>query len=153
MEGQLCTVHVLDTSAQEEYKSLASQYIRISDAFVIAYDVNDRSTLESVFEYHKQIIRVKDEEADPLPILLVGHDQGFSTSESERVPREEGELTAKLLQMQFVEIFSKSTNWRSVERTIVDMLQQVHKYRLVTQSTRHGKPFHTLLDRLLPFTK
>lgn len=53
-------VVVLDTAGQEEFSAMREQYMRKGDGFLLVYSVIDYQSFESVTQFYKQILRVKD---------------------------------------------------------------------------------------------
>ncbi|KAL9646753.1 hypothetical protein ABK040_001175 [Willaertia magna] len=85
---------ILDTAGQEEYHTLAGEYMGKGHGFVIVYSITDVQTFEDTPKYYEEILKAKVlEEGEKVPIILVGNK---SDLEDERaVSKEEGEEQAK----------------------------------------------------------
>lgn len=62
---------VLDTAGQEEFSAMREQYMRSGEGFLLVYSITDRNSIDEIYKFHKQILRVKDR--DEFPMLLVGN--------------------------------------------------------------------------------
>jgi GTPase SAR1 family protein len=68
---QLCIdfVAVLDTAGQEEFSAMREQYMRSGQGFLLVFSLSDRSSLDEIYKFHKQILRVKDRDEFPMYIV------------------------------------------------------------------------------------
>lgn len=62
---------VLDTAGQEEFSAMREQYMRSGEGFLLVFAVNDRSSFDEIYKFHKQILRVKDR--DEFPMLMAAN--------------------------------------------------------------------------------
>ena len=49
---------------------MRDRYMRTGEGFIIMYSITDRSSFDTVMQFHEQILRVKDQ--DSVPMVLVG---------------------------------------------------------------------------------
>eukprot|EP01119_Soliformovum_irregulare_P002187 TRINITY_DN1241_c0_g2_i3.p1 TRINITY_DN1241_c0_g2~~TRINITY_DN1241_c0_g2_i3.p1 ORF type:complete len:622 (-),score=127.03 TRINITY_DN1241_c0_g2_i3:178-2043(-) len=96
-------VDILDTAGPEEFSAMRDQYMRTSSAFVVAYDVTNRHSFDSVQGYVEQARRVKDN--DLIPIIIAGNKIDLEDQRS--VTYEEGATKAKQLNCEFAETSAK----------------------------------------------
>ncbi|KAL0485782.1 Ras family GTPase [Acrasis kona] len=68
IEDTMVMLDILDTAGQEEYKALRDEYMRTADGFVLVFDLTNRKTFDELNEFHKHIVRCKDNEFPPLVI-------------------------------------------------------------------------------------
>ena len=103
IEGKVYTFKIFDTAGQERYKSIAQSTIQISDGFLIVFDVNEKSTFESVINWINYI----DERVDIAEkvLILVGNKIDI---EEREVTREEAEYFAKDKNMKYFETSAKT---------------------------------------------
>ncbi|KAJ3413971.1 Ras GTPase [Chytridiales sp. JEL 0842] len=71
IDNEPAVLDVLDTAGQEEYSAMREQYMRSGEGFLLVYSITSRSSFEEIFQFHQQILRVKDR--DWFPVVLVGN--------------------------------------------------------------------------------
>ena len=50
---------------------MREQYMRSGEGFLLVFSVDNRSSFDEIYKYHRQILRVKDR--DEFPMLMVGN--------------------------------------------------------------------------------
>ncbi|KAI9358597.1 hypothetical protein DFJ73DRAFT_144968 [Zopfochytrium polystomum] len=99
IDSEFSILDVLDTAGQEEYSAMREQYMRSGEGFLLVYSITSRSSFDEIFQFHAQILRVKDR--DWFPVVLVGNKADL---ESERqVGIAEGRDAARSFQCTFLE--------------------------------------------------
>ncbi|GFU57717.1 ras-related protein R-Ras2 [Trichonephila clavipes] len=71
IDGQVARLDILDTAGQEEFSAMREQYMRSGEGFLLVFSVTDSNSLDEMYRFHKQILRVKDR--DEFPMLLVAN--------------------------------------------------------------------------------
>ncbi|CAG0923930.1 unnamed protein product [Notodromas monacha] len=71
IDDQVAKLDILDTAGQEEFSAMREQYMRSGEGFLLVFSVTDRHSLEEIYKFHRQILRVKDR--DEFPMLMVGN--------------------------------------------------------------------------------
>ena len=59
VDGKACTLTILDTAGQEEYRSCVSVYLDRGDGFVIVYSVLDPNSFEEARNIYESLIRAR----------------------------------------------------------------------------------------------
>ena len=92
-----------DTTGQEKYKSIALNIIKNAHGIILMYDINKKTSFESIPEWIKS---AKDAKGDNFPMILLGNKIDI---ENEReVTKEEGEALAKENNLDFYETSNKT---------------------------------------------
>ncbi|PWN96117.1 putative small G-protein Ras2 [Tilletiopsis washingtonensis] len=125
IDDQPCMLEVLDTAGQEEYTALRDQWIREGEGFLLVYSIAARATFERVERFRAQISRVKDQEPNTVPIMLVGN-KCDKVAERE-VSRDEGQALANRLGCKFVESSAKTSV--NVERAYYTVVRHIREQR------------------------
>ena len=71
IDDKVAKLDILDTAGQEEFSAMREQYMRSGEGFLLVFSLTDRASFGEIFNFHKQILRVKDR--DEFPIILVGN--------------------------------------------------------------------------------
>ncbi|KAI8801588.1 hypothetical protein BJ742DRAFT_744390 [Cladochytrium replicatum] len=114
---------IIDVGGAREFASLLPSAIAAADAFMIVYDVGDKRTFESIFEYFRQIVLAKGAKPpfQSIPIIVVGNmvdtvaggDLGPSSMDSpsrrlRQVTNQQGQGLANILKVPFVETTARA---------------------------------------------
>lgn len=67
------SLDILDTAGQEEYSSMRDLYMKTGEGFLLVFSLTDRHTFEEISTFYNQIIRVKGETVQFVPMMLVGN--------------------------------------------------------------------------------
>ena len=92
IDDEACIINVLDTSGQDEFQSLRSQWIRDSEAFLLIYSITQRTSFEQLPKFIDQIISAKCDSDDSV-IVIVGNKCDMENYRE--VSKEEGMKFAK----------------------------------------------------------
>ncbi|MBN3315024.1 RB39B protein, partial [Atractosteus spatula] len=93
-----------DTAGQERFRSVTRSYYRNSVGGLLVFDLTNRSTFESVREWHKEV----QERVHPQKMLFLLVGQKSDRAGERAVEREEAELLAQELEAPYVETSAKS---------------------------------------------
>ena len=69
IDGETCSLDILDTAGQEEYSAMKDQYMRTGDGFMCVFAVDNMKSFEDIELYRQQIGRVKDANPDEIPMI------------------------------------------------------------------------------------
>eukprot|EP01083_Nonionella_stella_P079323 217572_1 len=125
IDGHVCLLDILDTSGQEEYAAMRSQFITEAQIYIIVYSITNRDSFEEAISLRDRIrMTIEDER----PIVLVGNhcdleeERVVSTEEGRNLVTEWGneqvhaffEASVKL-NINIVNVFEESVRlcWRS----------------------------------------
>ena len=97
-------LEILDTINQNDSPTLADNWIRDNDGFMIIYSITSRSSFEQVSAFKEQVMRVK--EVDRLPMILVGNKCDLDMKRE--VSYQEGEDLARIFGSRFKETSAKT---------------------------------------------
>ncbi|PIK41859.1 putative circularly permutated Ras protein 1-like isoform X2 [Apostichopus japonicus] len=102
-DGDVCMLDILDTAGQEEFSTIREQYMRLGQAFVIVYSIDDKNSFQAALDIHTLAKRIK---GTSFSAILCGNKLDL---ESERqVPAADGEKEAKARDMAFMETSAKT---------------------------------------------
>ncbi|KAI5501588.1 GTPase protein [Trichomonas vaginalis G3] len=69
IDGETVVCDIIDTNGQDDFKELRSRYLDQSDAFVIVYAVDDKSSFDYISELYDDIVRIKKTQNPPCVIF------------------------------------------------------------------------------------
>ncbi|CAL1267068.1 unnamed protein product [Larinioides sclopetarius] len=123
IDGQVARLDILDTAGQEEFSAMREQYMRSGEGFLLVFSVTDNNSLDEMYRFHRQILRVKDR--DEFPMLLVANKCDL---ESQRViSSSEIQQRAQQLKIPYVEC--SAMLGRNVETAFYELVRQVRKFQ------------------------
>ena len=100
--GQKVNVKFYDTSGQERYHSLSSNFIKKADGIILMYDITNRESFDTISRWWNNIFDLKEKD---FPIILVGNKSDLE--DKREVQKEEGEKMAKEYNVNFYEASNK----------------------------------------------
>ena len=148
IDGQSCSLHVLDTAGLDVYKQLADQWIRDAEGLVLVYSISSRSSfvqIQNLIERRYGTLGFSSCSDPPpavvVPIMLVGnqcdkHNREVSTREAYALAQKWG--------YGFVETSAK--NPENVEMAFYNVVRRLRfgemqgRKRSQSQSTESGVP-------------
>mmetsp|Transcript_20070 Transcript_20070/g.29843 ORF Transcript_20070/g.29843 Transcript_20070/m.29843 type:complete len:204 (+) Transcript_20070:71-682(+) len=95
---------LLDTAGQDDFKSMRDSWLETSDAVIIVYSVQQRTTFAEAKSLYTLTLNTKD--TDKFPIILVANKQDLS-KRHHKVTSEEGKALAGELDIPFCEVSAK----------------------------------------------
>ncbi|WWC99107.1 hypothetical protein V866_006002 [Kwoniella sp. B9012] len=99
VDDEAVTLEILDTAGQEEFAAMADQWYTFGAGFLLVYSITDRPTFESLPNFHREILRVKDK--DYVPCVVVSNKCDLSRLRA--VGQLEGREMARSLSAPFIE--------------------------------------------------
>lgn len=124
---------------------MRDHYFRKGNGFLIVFSVISRQTFNSLENYHKQILRVKDETAYPMTFVANKVDM----EDQRLVKPEEIEALSTRLGVQYIETSAKTG--KNVEEAFATVVRQIKKYtdehspEQTTEKKKAGKKKCTIL--------
>ncbi|GMM31814.1 Ras family GTPase [Martiniozyma asiatica (nom. inval.)] len=106
INGEQVSLDILDTAGQEEYSSMRDMYMKTGEGFILVFSLTDRQTFDEIATFYRQIMRVKGEQVDFVPMMLVGNKSDLE--EERQVSKEEGLALAKRFDCAYIETSAKS---------------------------------------------
>ncbi|CAI8491694.1 hypothetical protein CAS74_004791 [Pichia kudriavzevii] len=100
------SLDILDTAGQEEYSSMRDLYMKTGEGFLLVFSLTDRQTFEEISTFYNQILRVKGETVEFVPMMLVGNKNDLV--EERQVSREEAVQLAKKFDCAYIETSAKT---------------------------------------------
>ena len=119
--GKEIRVILTDTAGQEQYRSIASNYIKKADGILLVYDITDGQSFEGIKQWASNL---KEEKEDNKPMLLIGNKSDLN--DKRVVDNVEGDDFTKTLGngIKFYETSCKTGE--NVEKAINDLANQVY---------------------------
>ena len=119
--GKEIRVILTDTAGQEQYRSIASNYIKKADGILLVYDITDGQSFEGIKQWASNL---KEEKEDNKPMLLIGNKSDLN--DKRVVDNVEGDDFTKTLGngIKFYETSCKTGE--NVEKAINDLAYQVY---------------------------
>ena len=119
--GKKVKVKYTDTSGQEKFHSLASNFIKKTDGIILMYDITNRESFDTISNWWDDILNNKEKD---FPVILVGNKCDL---ENERmVQKEEGENIAKEYNVKFYETSNK--DGINIEESSRELIRMVLNY-------------------------
>ncbi|EYB84024.1 hypothetical protein Y032_0324g2533 [Ancylostoma ceylanicum] len=72
LDGEECSIDILDTAGQEDYSAIRDNYYRSGEGFICVFSILDMDSFDATTEFREQILRVKNSD-NSIPIVLVGN--------------------------------------------------------------------------------
>ena len=115
-DGNIYEISIWDTAGHENYMTFTSAYYRKADMCIIMYDVNRRSTFESVDKWKKM---VRDNTMDVKCILIGNKNDDI---EKREIDMEEGEKYGRENGMKFYETNAK--DYKYIENIFMSIIEE-----------------------------
>lgn len=100
------SLDILDTAGQEEYSSMRDLYMKTGEGFLLVFSLTDRHTFEEISTFYNQIMRVKGETVQFVPMILVGNKNDLINER--QVSHEEAIQLAKRFDCAYIETSAKT---------------------------------------------
>jgi len=122
LDGEDCSVDILDTAGQEDYSAIRDNYYRSGEGFICAFSITDNDSFEATNEFREQILRVKNSDTS-IPFILVGNK---SDLDSERaVSRTQAQQRADSWGVPYVETSAKTRT--NVDCVFYDLMRDIKR--------------------------
>ncbi|CAD5221704.1 unnamed protein product [Bursaphelenchus xylophilus] len=115
LDGEDCSVDILDTAGQEDYSAIRDNYYRSGEGFICTFSITDAESFEATNEFREQILRVKNSDTS-IPFILA---QAQQKAESWGVP--------------YVETSAKTR--KNVDSVFYDLMREIKRAKGVTFGT------------------
>lgn len=133
------SLDILDTAGQEEYSSMRDLYMKTGEGFLLVFSLNDRQTFEEISTFYNQIIRVKGEMSQFVPIMLVGNKNDLI--DERQVSHEEAIHLAKRFDCAYIETSAKTgVNVTSAFHGLVKMIMNDALLGVGLENTLYPSP-------------
>ena len=127
--GQNITIRFEDTSGQERYRSLASNFIKNADGILLMYDITDMETFKAISRWIKSIKEIKGNDC---PIILIGNK--CDLEDKRKIAKEDGEKQAKDNGFLFFETSCKDNI--NIQETINAIVNKVTEGRIQIENNK-----------------
>jgi GTPase KRas len=84
VDNEIATLEILDTSGQEEFSTLRSQWMKSKDGFIFVYSLDQKSTLEALYPYIDLLEQATVEMRYIPPVAFVGNKKDVVDREPEK---------------------------------------------------------------------
>jgi len=122
LDGEDCSVDILDTAGQEDYSAIRDNYYRSGEGFICVFSITDPESFDATVEFREQILRVKNSDTS-VPLVLVGN-KGDLQAER-RVPLAQAQQRAELWGVPYVETSAKTRS--NVDKVFYDLMRDVKR--------------------------
>eukprot|EP00485_Elphidium_margaritaceum_P012629 CAMPEP_0202698818 /NCGR_PEP_ID=MMETSP1385-20130828/12053_1 /ASSEMBLY_ACC=CAM_ASM_000861 /TAXON_ID=933848 /ORGANISM="Elphidium margaritaceum" /LENGTH=196 /DNA_ID=CAMNT_0049355613 /DNA_START=49 /DNA_END=639 /DNA_ORIENTATION=- len=114
---------ILDTSGQEEFKSMRDSWIREGDGYLLVYSITSHFSFDALESIRDHILHNKD--AEYAPIVIAGNKSDLA--HERQVPTVEGQQLADLWNVPFFETSAKN----KINNTVVfhQVCHEIQKFR------------------------
>ena len=85
-DGSLVNVAIMDTSGQERFRSLNSQYYKSADGILLVYDISNRASFDEIKDYYNE--EIKEKCKPEIKVILLGNKTDLE--EKREIAPEEG---------------------------------------------------------------
>lgn len=135
VEGKNVRLQIWDTAGQEQYRSIATSYIRGSQAAIIVYGVDDKQTFDTTSQWFETLTSIAD---SGILIYLVANKIDLDRE----VNKAEGEERAQAFKAKYMEVSAK-TGYNVYElftEISVDFLEKNKKVNSPQKTVTFEKP-------------
>ncbi|KAI1728872.1 ras family domain-containing protein [Ditylenchus destructor] len=129
LDGEDCSVDILDTAGQEDYSAIRDNYYRSGEGFICVFSITDPESFDATVEFREQILRVKNSD-NTIPLVLVGN-KGDLAAER-RVPLAQAQQRAELWGVPYIETSAKTK--QNVEKVFYDLMRDIRRRKGGTTS-------------------
>jgi len=130
VDDEVAYLDILDTAGQEEYFAMREHYMSSGEGFLIVYSITSRGSFEEIFDFQRQILRVKD--AERVPMVLIANK---SDLEYERqVGMNEGREVARQFGCPFFEASAKLR--MNVDEAFIALVREIRLVNREREASR-----------------
>eukprot|EP01123_Difflugia_compressa_P006764 TRINITY_DN1912_c1_g1_i1.p1 TRINITY_DN1912_c1_g1~~TRINITY_DN1912_c1_g1_i1.p1 ORF type:complete len:187 (+),score=31.93 TRINITY_DN1912_c1_g1_i1:146-706(+) len=116
-------LEILDTAGTQQFHSMRDMYMKSGEGFLIVYSIIEHSTFVEADDLFDDVLRVRDQEADTIPLLLAGNK--CDLNEFRQVSYQDGQATATRRKVQFFETSAKSNT--NISEIFLSLTKQILK--------------------------
>lgn len=122
LDGEECSIDILDTAGQEDYSAIRDNYYRSGEGFICAFSITDAESFDATTEFREQILRVKNSDTS-VPIVLVGNKCDL---DAERViSRAQAQQRAESWGVPYIETSAKTRT--NVDKVFYDLMREIKR--------------------------
>jgi Ras-related protein Ral-A len=133
LDGEECSIDILDTAGQEDYSAIRDNYYRSGEGFICVFSITDQESFDATAEFREQILRVKN--SDPnIPIMLVGNKSDLDADR--QVSLASAQQRAEQWAVSYVETSAK--NRTNVDKVFYDLMREIKRRKGVTSTNANG---------------
>ncbi|PAV56371.1 hypothetical protein WR25_15483 [Diploscapter pachys] len=127
LDGEECSIDILDTAGQEDYSAIRDNYYRSGEGFICVFSILDMESFDATNEFREQILRVKNSDSS-IPIVLVGNKADMR--DERVVPIELAKQRAEQWGVQYVETSAKRRE--NVDKVFYDLMRDIKRRKVGT---------------------
>lgn len=122
LDGEECSIDILDTAGQEDYSAIRDNYYRSGEGFICVFSILDMESFEATNEFREQILRVKNSD-NSVPIVLVGNKADMR--DERVVPLELCRQRAEQWGVMYIETSAKRRE--NVDKVFYDLMREIKR--------------------------
>ncbi|MFH4975599.1 hypothetical protein AB6A40_002308 [Gnathostoma spinigerum] len=123
LDGEECSIDILDTAGQEDYSAIRDNYYRSGEGFICVFSITDSESFDATNEFREQILRVKNSMDSSIPIVLVGNKCDLEGSRV--IPIMQAQQRAEQWGVPYVETSAK--NRTNVDKVFYDLMREIKR--------------------------
>ena len=137
VDGVQYAIKIWDTTGQERFAALATNYLRKADGVIFVYAINDRHSYENIMSWLELLKKSNSNET--LKMSLVANKVDL---ENERkVSKEEGQKLAEQLSMVFTETSAKTdVGLKEAYQGLINLIIEANKGKIQKKIMNLNKP-------------
>ncbi|KAI6235016.1 Ras-related protein Ral-a [Aphelenchoides besseyi] len=122
LDGEDCSVDILDTAGQEDYSAIRDNYYRSGEGFICVFSITDSESFDATNEFREQILRVKNSDTT-LPFILVGNKSDLDNERA--VSRAQAQQRADSWGVPYIETSAKTRT--NVDSVFYDLMRDIKR--------------------------
>lgn len=135
LDGEECSIDILDTAGQEDYSAIRDNYYRSGEGFICVFSITDNESFEATNEFREQILRVKNSIDASIPIMLVGNKSDLNAERC--VMQTQAQQRAEQWGVPYIETSAK--NRTNVDKVFYDLMREIKRRK---GGTLHANASH-----------
>ncbi|CAJ0578541.1 unnamed protein product, partial [Mesorhabditis spiculigera] len=135
LDGEECSIDILDTAGQEDYSAIRDNYYRSGEGFLCVFSITDFDSFEATNEFREQILRVKNNNTS-IPIVLVGNKVDLANNRAVTVAQ--AKSRAEQWGARYVETSAKT--YDNVDRIFYDLMRDIKRNKVSTLPSGSSDP-------------
>ncbi|TKR76333.1 hypothetical protein L596_017486 [Steinernema carpocapsae] len=133
LDGEECSIDILDTAGQEDYSAIRDNYYRSGEGFICVFSITDAESFDATNEFREQILRVKNSDSS-VPIMLVGNKSDLDADRAVSVAQ--AQQRADAWNVPYIETSAK--NRTNVDKVFYDLMRDVKRRKGGTLGGANG---------------
>ncbi|VDK25253.1 unnamed protein product [Anisakis simplex] len=123
LDGEECSIDILDTAGQEDYSAIRDNYYRSGEGFICVFSITDSESFDATNEFREQILRVKNAVDSSIPIMLVGNKSDLTQERC--VLQIQAQQRAEQWGIPYIETSAK--NRTNVDKVFYDLMREIKR--------------------------